>query len=147
MKQGVLILTGSFLIDKKSTFRSVALKQLTQWRNARHLWLELKIKALIAENLVIGNLAKRTEPDTALRDFFKFRINSETPDLTEVTLASLLRDAGIEYTLATYDDLFSNKKKIEKALDEYSTVFVSATYLKDLSELMPVARLVKRKNK
>ena len=144
VKQRVLVLTGSFLIDKKSTFRSVMIKQLTQWRSAKHLWLELKIKALIAENLIVGNLAKRTETNPDLREFFKFRINSETPDLTEVTLATLLRDAGVEYILATYDDLFSNRNKIEKALSECDTVFVSATYLKDLSELLPVARSVKR---
>ncbi len=147
MKQDeVLILTGSFLLDKKSTLKSLILKQLTQMFHAEHLWLEIKIKLVFAEMMLIGKSekkkwVKRNIPK--LMNFFNFRINSETPDLAEVTLATLLNRQNIKYRLRTYDDLFSNSK-INDDLNECGVVFVSSTYIKDFSELDPILNKVKR---
>jgi anaerobic magnesium-protoporphyrin IX monomethyl ester cyclase len=148
MKPEVLILTGSYLVDKQSTIKSILLKQLNQFEKSEHLWLELKIKFIIAENLIIGGMAKnkilKKFQNTSLARFFNFKLNSETPDLSEVTLATLLRDEKINYRLRSYDELFANRNLLERDLDECTCVFVSATYLKDLSELMPIVERVKR---
>ncbi|MBY0414869.1 MAG: radical SAM protein [Bdellovibrionales bacterium] len=148
MNNEVLILTGSFLLDKQSTVKSLLLKQISQFRNAEHLWLEIKIKLIFAENLILGNLEKKRwvkkNINPRLSNFFSFRLNSDTPDLAEVTLATLLNKENIKYRLRSYDDLFANQALIEKDLAECSTVFVSATYLKDLSELNPILEKVKR---
>jgi radical SAM superfamily enzyme YgiQ (UPF0313 family) len=120
---------------------------MTQFRRSQHLWLELKIKFIIAEILIIGGVQKKKIikkfPDSRLAKFFQFKLNSATPDLSEVTLATLLKQENISYRLRSYDDLFSKPHLIEKDLKDCSTVFVSATYLKDLSELMPVVEKVK----
>jgi radical SAM superfamily enzyme YgiQ (UPF0313 family) len=146
----VLILTGSYLVDKQSTIKSILIKQFSQFQKSEHLWLELKIKLIIAENLIIGGIKKKKyidkNPNSSLSKFFKFKLNSETPDLSEVTLATLLAIEGIKYRLRSYDELFSNSKLINKDLSECQTVFVSSTYLKDLSELLPIIEKVKRSN-
>lgn len=148
LRPKVLILTGSYLVDKQSTVKSLFLKQIGQFKKSEHLWLEMKIKLIIAENLMIGNLYKRKflnkNQKAKLKDFFSFKLNSETPDLSEVTLATLLNYEGIDYSLRSYDDLFSNFSQIEKDLQECKWVFVSSTYLKDLSELYPVLEKIKR---
>lgn len=148
MEQEVLVFTGSYLIDKQTTIKSILVKQMAQFRRSQHLWLELKIKLIIAENLIVGGLQKKKilkkNPTSPLGRFFSFRLNGQTPDLSEVMLATLLRQEKIKYRLRSFDDLFLNSDRITKDLSECSVVFVSATYLKDLSELMPVVEKVKR---
>jgi len=68
----------------------------------------------------------------------------EAPDLTEVLLATLLKQRGMPYALATYGDLFDRPRMVEQLLAETDCVFVSTTFLRDLSELTPLLRMLKR---
>ena len=42
-----------------------------------------------------------------VREFFAHQDNLDTPELTEVVLATALRDAGLPFARATVDDVFA----------------------------------------
>jgi radical SAM superfamily enzyme YgiQ (UPF0313 family) len=147
----VLVITGSFLIDERSTFLSFIKKQIAKIGFGNYQWLEHRIKTLVAEVVLPGEIDKRhyrknKSPNTKLNDFFKKRKSSDSPYLTEVLLTTLLNQENIKYTQTTYDELFTNPKKLESVINDCDVVFVSSTYLKDLSELLPVIKALKRKH-
>ena len=124
----VLVMTGGLVSGNEASTWSVGRRLLRQWLASEHAWLDLKIKLVFAEFLL-----RRPEIDAL-----------STPDLTEVVLATLLQQAGMPYALATYGDLFDRPRQVRKLLDETDCVFVSSTFLRDLSELMPLVRMLKR---
>jgi anaerobic magnesium-protoporphyrin IX monomethyl ester cyclase len=126
----VLVMTGGLISGNESSKLSVGRRLLRQWLASEHAWLDLKIKLVFAEFL----LRRRPAEIDALA----------TPDLTEVVLATMLQRAGMPYALATYGDLFDHPSHVRGLLDETDCVFVSTTFLRDLSELMPVVRMLKR---
>ena len=65
-------------------------------------------------------------------------------NMNERRVLTLLRKEGIDYDLATYDDVFQGSAKFQKSLDDCSVVFASSTFLRDLSELEPILELLKR---
>src|SRR5262249_39757491 len=105
-------------------------KLLAQWRESEHAWLDVKIKLVFAEFLI-------HKPRSSNDDLW-------TPDLTEVLLATLLSRQGMPYQLATYGDLFDRPRLMERLLSEADCVFASTTFLRDLSELTPLLRKLKR---
>jgi radical SAM superfamily enzyme YgiQ (UPF0313 family) len=131
-------------------------KQLGQWRESQHQWLELKIKSIVAEPVLFGELEKRRalkrlcnkrgnkRGNERLKRFLSHRVNTDSPELTEVALATLLKKEGISYRLATYDDLHAGTESFERDLAECEVVFASSTFLRDLSELLPMVRRLKR---
>jgi anaerobic magnesium-protoporphyrin IX monomethyl ester cyclase len=126
----VLVMTGGLISGNESSKWSVGRRLVRQWVASEHAWLDLKIKLVFAEFL----LRRRPAEIDALA----------TPDLTEVVLATMLQRAGMPYALATYGDLFDRPSYVRGLLDETDCVFVSTTFLRDLSELMPVVRMLKR---
>jgi len=142
----VLVITGGFVTAEDVSLVNFLKKQITQWRFSQSAWLELKIKAVIAEPLVCGAVEKRRWRGKNTARFLSSTENAEAPSLTEVVLTSLLHEAGIPYEVATYTDLFSDERRMEKILSRTSCVFASSTFLRDLSELEPVVRRLKRKH-
>lgn len=144
----VLILTGGVITPKEKSVSNFFRKQISQWKASEQPWLELKIKSVIAEPLLYINLFKKRvlkkTKNLALKMFLEHNENFEIPELTEVTLTSLLRKEGIDYDLATYDDVFQNSAKLQKSLADCSVIFASSTFLRDLSELEPILELLKR---
>jgi anaerobic magnesium-protoporphyrin IX monomethyl ester cyclase len=126
----VLVMTGGLVTGNESSSWSVARRLFRQWMASGHAWLDLKIKLVFAEFLLHR---PRADSDAL-----------STPDLTEVVLATLLQQAGMPYALATYGDLFDRPRHVRRLLDESDCVFVSTTFLRDLSELMPLVRMLKR---
>jgi len=126
----VLVMTGGLVSGNESSRWSVGRRLLRQWRASEHAWLDMKIKLVFAEFL----LRRRPAETEALA----------TPDLTEVVLATALQQAGMPYALATYGDLFDRPSHVRGLLDETDCVFISTTFLRDLSELMPLVRMLKR---
>ncbi len=146
-KFDVLIVTGGLLAAKDETLVALAKKQLMQGRATRHGWLELKIKAVAAEFLAYGHWHRR-RASPAVRAHFARRDNLEVPDLTEVTLATLLTREGLTFTMTTYHELVAKPRIRRRLLAAARVVFASTTLLRDLSELEPLARLMKtRENK
>jgi len=126
----VLILTGG-VVSGIETSVVIALRRLfVRWRASEHAWLDVKIKLVFAEFLVRG-------PRQSREDLW-------APDLTEVLLATLLRQECVPYALATFGDLFDRSRLVEQHLETADCVFLSTTFLRDLSELMPLVRRLKR---
>ena len=126
----VLIVTGGLVSGVEASVLSSLRKLFQQWLASEHAWLDVKIK------LVFGEFLTR-KPRVLADDLW-------APDLTEVLLATLLRQQGIPYKLATYGDLFDQPRLIEQLLGETDCVFASTTFLRDLGELTPLLRKLKR---
>ncbi|MBZ5636153.1 MAG: radical SAM protein [Acidobacteriia bacterium] len=128
----VLILTGGLVTGTEASVWSSLRKLFRQWRASEHAWLDLKIKLVFAEFLI-----RKPRPQGA--DLW-------APDLAEVVLATLLNQAGVEYKLATYCEAFDQPRLIEQLLAETDCVFLSTTFLRDLSEILPLIQMVKRRH-
>jgi anaerobic magnesium-protoporphyrin IX monomethyl ester cyclase len=126
----VLIVTGGLVSGTENSIVSSLRKLLGQWRASEHAWLDLKIKLVFAEFLI-------HKPKVVNEPLW-------APDLTEVLLATLLSQQGMPYALATYSDLFDQPRLVEQLLAETDCVFVSTTFLRDLSELAPLLLRLKR---
>lgn len=126
----VLIVTGGLVSGTENSIGTSLRKLFQQWRASEHAWLDLKIKLVFAEFLI----RKPRASDNGLW----------APDLTEVLLATLLNQQGMAYALATYSELFDEPRKVEQLLAGTDCVFVSTTFLRDLSELAPLLRMLKR---
>ncbi|HEX6864394.1 MAG TPA: hypothetical protein VF414_16305, partial [Thermoanaerobaculia bacterium] len=136
MSEQVLIVTGGMLTGKEGSFLLAARKWWEQWRAAEAAWLDLKVKLVMAEPLLAAKLEGLRFPRT--------QENVEPPSLTEVVLATLLHRAGLPYERMELDELFSDPQGVEKKLAETTCVFLSSTYLHDLSEIEPLLRRLKR---
>jgi anaerobic magnesium-protoporphyrin IX monomethyl ester cyclase len=144
----VLIITGGVITPKENSVINFLRKQISQWNASQLPWLELKIKSVIAEPLLYINfhkkqVLKRTR-NLPLKTFLEHNENFEVPELTEVALTSLLSKEGIDFALATYDDVFRGSAKIQASLADCEVVFASSTFLRDLSELEPILKLLKK---
>ena len=156
----VLILSGGVITPKEKSFATLLKKQIGQWKEGAHHWLELKVKANVGEPVLIHEKYRRKviKPDRwaehtrdltddlcgELHEFLTSNRNFETPELTEVSLASLLAEEGIPYELATYDDLYSGHADFVAKLNRCEVIFASSTFVRDLSELIPLIRRLKR---
>ena len=157
----VLILSGGVITPKEKSFSALLKKQIGQWKEGANHWLELKVKATVGEPVLVHEKYRRKtikpghwkdstkdlsdELRDELHEFLTSNRNYETPELTEVALASLLAEQGIPYELATYDDLYSGDDDFAAKLNSCGVIFASSTFLRDLSELMPVIRRLKRR--
>jgi len=120
----VLILSGGVITPKEKSFSALLKKQIGQWKAGANHWLELKVKATVGEPLLIHEKYRRkiTKPgrwtentkdlSNILRDdlyeFLTSDRNYETPELTEVSLASLLAEA---HTLEAKTRVCKNKSQ------------------------------------
>ena len=146
----VAIVTGGLISGKERSLGGALRKWLLQRRFARAAWLDFKIKLVTAEPLVAGRLERaalrfgRRRLSRQVEAFFADPANLDTPPLTEVVLASLLRDAGVPYRTLALDDLFAAPAAADRILAQTDCVFLSSTLLHDLSELIPLVRRLKR---
>lgn len=143
----VLVITGGLLNEKETSVLRAARKQLLQWRASQSAWLDLKIKLVMAEPMVSG-LIERKYPWHALpsevRDYFSRGESIDTPELTEVVLTTLLKQEGMPYATASIDDVFSRSSSMDEMLVQCNCVFLSTTLLRDLSEVVPLLKRLKR---
>lgn len=142
----VLVVTGGWLTGQETSLVRTARKMWVQWQAAEEAWLDLKVKAVMAEPLIASRLERLRRPpdDEAVRRFLAHRDNVETPPLTDVVLATLLHREGIPYERMPMDAIVTDPTAAERKLAETSCVFLSSTYLHDLSELEPIVRRLKR---
>jgi len=146
----VLVVTGGLLNEAEPSLATGIKKKVRQLREAESPWLDLKVSAVVAEPVVAAHLErrrmrKRGDPASGVvEDFFETSELVGTPELTEVVLATLLEREGIDYVLASYTNLYSDPEERERVLAETSCVFASTTLLHDLSEILPLVRMLKR---
>jgi radical SAM superfamily enzyme YgiQ (UPF0313 family) len=141
----VLIVTGGLVTEKETSLLHALRKQSLQRRFAKSAWLDHKIRLTTAEPLLCGLMERRSLRSRDLHErYFDDPTQVQTPELTEVVLATLLRDAGIAYRLATYGELFQDGRRARQLLDECDCIFASTTLLRDMSEVEPLLRFLKR---
>jgi len=143
----VLIVTGGYLSGTGESLLVAAWKQLVQSRHARGSWLEAKVKATIAEPVVMGRIERRWRPgrwSPQLLALLGARDSLGTPELTEVVLATAVAREGLAFELMTFDQLLRGGPGCRAKLRACSVVFASATFLRDLSELEPLVARLKR---
>ena len=148
----VLILSGGYLTEKDNSLWQVLQKQRAQQRHTVGAWLDLKLKTLTAEP-VFAFLVERFKliffrqgADKQVRRMLRHTDNSDTPGLTEAVLAGLLSADRIAFELAAIAELFSDKPRINKLLEDCDCVFLSTTYLRDLSEIKAIIPLIHRQH-
>ncbi len=142
-KHKVLVVTGGFLSGKEGSFFEVVKRQLLQWEFSKFSWLEAMVKVTSVEPIIYVQSSVKKTKEKPVLDYFKFDDLNSTPELTEVLIATLLRDCGMDFEVASVNDLFSNKKLRERLLSECDSVFISTTLLRDLSEMFPILNLLK----
>lgn len=140
----VLIVTGGFLSGKERNFFQVIKRQILQWKFTKFSWLETGVKFFSLEPIIYVQSKLRRTKDLDIKNFFAKKNLGETPELTEVILATLLEAAGMKYEVTTIDDLFSDAGLRTRLLQETNCVFLSTTLLRDLSEMTPILDLIKR---
>lgn len=150
MQGKVLLVTGGLITSDEKSLSETARKWLAQWSATESAWLDLKVKLTIAEPRLAMKLEEVLLPlrprqmRETVRACLAANENSETPSLTEVLLATLLERAGVPYERLTVSALFIRAARVERLLRETECVFLSTTYLHDLSELECVVQRVKR---
>jgi radical SAM superfamily enzyme YgiQ (UPF0313 family) len=150
MSAQVLIVTGGLITSQETSLWRAARKCWAQFSRARHAWLDVKVKLAMAEPLVAAACERAQLPlrpaavRDAVRRYFDDPPETDTPPLTEVVLATLLDRAGLPYACMSLDTLYADPGRAERLLAETGCVFLSTTYLHDLSELETVVRRLKR---
>ncbi len=142
--QKVLIVTGGFLSGKEGNFFEVIKRQISQWKFSKFSWLEAMVKVTSVEPILYIQTSLKKNQNEVVKNYFKNNDLNQTPELTEALLATLLKLEGIDFEVASVNDLFVNAKLREKHLRECNTVFISTTLLRDLSEMFPILHLLKR---
>lgn len=138
---GVLIATGGLITGKERSVFLAARKTWEQWRAADEAWLDLKVKLVMAEPVVASRLEALRHPE--IRQALAPH-GDEPPSLTEVVLATLLHQERLSYERMELDEIFSAPEEVERKLAATDCVFLSSTYLHDLSEVEPLLRRLKR---
>ncbi len=143
MKKKICIITGGLLNVHETSALNAIKKQLSQLQKGRHLWLELKIKLLSAEAILLSKITKRT---SLVKQYFNTRGSQDVPELTEVVLADELSKSGVPFEILTYDNLFTKPRYSDQIISGCDVVFASSTLLHDLSEVMPLIKRIKKHN-
>src|SRR5262245_59250979 len=121
----VLIVTGPTAIGgsmSASTGQGLVAavkRQLDVMSSSSSIWLDLGLKAVSAELLVARALFDRTGRfksapyRTAVDRYFSQTSYFSSPELTEVVIAGLLNDAGIEFRVSTFSELADAARRDE----------------------------------
>lgn len=144
MEPKVLIVTGGLITSQENSIWEVAKKLLHQFQNTKAAWLDHKVKLIMAEpilNYKLHEFISYLKHQEAT--FFNISENP-IPSLTEVILATILEKNGLSYEAIEVSSLFSKPKLTEKLIQKTNCVFISSTYLHDLSELLPIIKKLKR---
>jgi anaerobic magnesium-protoporphyrin IX monomethyl ester cyclase len=136
----VLIVTGGLLHAGEKSVWTALRKQYMQFKSSKSHWLETKIKLVAAELLVYAKMSMK--PSEVIK--YLDQEHEPIPELTEVVIADLLEREGIPFEAITYDQIFSDPSFVERMLNDTNVVFASTTLLHDMSEMMPLMKMLKR---
>src|SRR5947207_2747575 len=114
MDDKVLIVTGGLITSQETSLWQAARKCWAQLARARHAWLDVKVKLAMAEPLVAKACEQALLPmrpaalRRAVRAYFARPVETNTPPLTEVVLATLLTKAGLSFERMSLDTLYTD---------------------------------------
>lgn len=137
----VLLVSGSSL-DPSGSVAGALLRLPGQLRAEKHRFFSLKVKAVIGEAIVYSRLWRRTRYPAFIAAYFK--AESPPPSLTRVLLEELLAAEGLRVLHLTISEVHEKPFLRRRYLNRASAVFLSTTLLHDLSEVTPLARILKR---
>ena len=142
----VLIVTGSLLTGAEERALDTGKKQWAAARASSGAWLDLHLKlGLLGRVGAIRRAAQGPGPGAEIaRRLMAEDPLAGLPELTEVALATALRDEGVGFEVSTWSALHADPRAAERLLAATDCVFASSTLLRDASELRPLVRLVKR---
>ena len=146
----VLIVTGGLLSVRDKSLPSVLRRQASAVRASSGAWLDVQVKLLGLEEMLIlakhrRSLAFRRAPyRQAVDRFFARSLDLDSPELTEVVLLTALALEGVEASVTTFAELASDDALRDRLLATHECVFASSTLLRDLSEVDPLLRMLKR---
>lgn len=152
MNHRVLIVTGGMVTTRERSWARALARQVRAMRSAGNAWLDLESKLHLAGHVMAARAFLHSrEFESApyagtVRRFFDTPATgaNDPPELAEVILATLLRDNGMEFEVATYADLHADTARRERHLRDCACVFASTTLLRDLSELETMMAMLKR---
>lgn len=130
--------------------RAALKKQWASLKATSGAWLDLQAKLEISGRLLARALLMRSPKfqrapyRPAVERYLEPNTQLEAPELTEVALCTLLHREGVGYETASLTQLYADDAKRRAMLDRCPLVFLSSTLLRDLSELLPLARMLKR---
>lgn len=138
-----LVITGGLFEPAAETPWEAAQKQWRASRASSGAWLDLRLKLMLAERYAAMRRRLPEAPEAARR-LLRDDPAAGVPELTEVSLASLLEASGVEVEVITWSALCADPPRREALLARCPLVLASTTLLRDLSELGPLAALIKR---
>lgn len=153
--ENVLVITGpatvggSMTSDGGQGIGGALRRQMQIMTASSGIWLDMSLKAVSAELLAAKSLFGRSSKyanapyRNAVESYFEAQNYFDSPELTEIVITGLLRDAGLDFKVTTYSSLTDPAKR-EALLAETTCVLMSSTLMRDLSELDPLARMLKR---
>lgn len=146
----VLIVSGGYVSVKDRSPLEVLRKQVLAFRAGDAPWYDIHMKVLNAEHLLAARAElavvrlRRPARASRVRRFFADERLFDPPELADVLLTTLLRAEGVATQSISCSELLSDTQRREQLLEEADCVFVSATLLRDLSELQPVVAAADR---
>ena len=138
-----LVITGGLFEPAAETPTQALVKQWRASRASSGIWLDLRLKVMLAERYTAMRQRLPHAPE-AVRRLLADDPAAGVPELTEVALASLLEAEGCEVEVATWSEISADPAGREARLGRCPLVLASTTLLRDLSELGPLAALIKR---
>jgi radical SAM superfamily enzyme YgiQ (UPF0313 family) len=149
-REKVLIVTGGFLSHHETSVHEALRKFFLQWKYSEAAWLDLKVKCVWAEPRISSLLEKRRLREYGeaerkqLEEFLSPDETLNSPSLTEVVLSTLLTQQSMDFAVTTCGELLCNVQKRDELLEDCTCIFISTTLLRDLSEVEPIVKLVKK---
>ncbi|MCK6521228.1 B12-binding domain-containing radical SAM protein [Myxococcota bacterium] len=138
-----LVITGGLFEPAAETPWEALQKQWRASRASAGVWLDLRLKVMLADRYAAMRGRVSGAPE-AVRRLLGDDPATGVPELTEVSLASLLEAEGVEVEVTTWSEVCADPAATEARLGRCPLVLASTTLLRDLSELSPLASLVKR---
>lgn len=152
MNHKVLIITGSLVSYQDKSLLLVIKKQLDSLKFSSGAWQDIQQKISASKYLLGQKRYRKTSKYqnssyfSQVESYFSNHHTVVTPQLTEVSIATLLTDEGIEFGVATISQIYSDRKFREKLLREYGCIFLSTSLIRDQSELIPIIHALKTKD-
>jgi hypothetical protein len=125
-------------------------KQLASFKASSGAWLDVQFKVQGAEAVLGGRMHRKSRAfkkapyREAVERFFGQIAGVDAPELTEVSLATLLKAEGLAFEVTTYAQIYADEALRTRLLTECDCVFASTTLLRDLSEMRPLVAMLKR---
>lgn len=152
MEHKVLIVTGSLVSYQDKSLFQIIKKQIDSLKFSSGAWQDIQQKISASKNLLGQKKYRKTSKyqksayHQTIENYFGNHHNVITPQLTEVSIATLLTDEGVNFGVTTFSEIYGNRKLRNRLLKEHDCIFISTSLIRDLSELMPLLNLLKTKD-